>query len=158
MDSIYHFKVKNSAGEDVSLKQFKGKVLLIVNTASKCGFTPQYKGLQNLYEKFKNKGFYVLVFPCNQFAGQEPGSAEEINAFCTLNYGVTFPVFAKIDVNGKNADPLFNFLKKACPGFITNSIKWNFTKFLIDRSGTPLRRYAPFTKPEKIIKNIEKFI
>ena len=158
MKTVYDFSVKDAAGNDVPLTNYKGKVILIVNVASKCGFTPQYEGLEKLYEKYKEQGFIILAFPCNQFAGQEPGENEAIQQFCKLNYGVTFPVFAKIEVNGKNADPLYKFLKSELPGFITNSIKWNFTKFLINKEGIPVVRYAPSTKPAKIAKAIEKLL
>jgi len=130
--------------------------LLIVNTASKCGFTPQYKGLQNLYEKYRDRGFEVLGFPCDQFKHQEPGSDEEIKSFCEINYGVTFPLFRKIEVNGEGAHPLFAYLKSQGPGFLTEAIKWNFTKFLVDRQGRVVKRYAPQTEPESLEKDIEK--
>jgi glutathione peroxidase len=149
-ENIYEFKVMQSDGKKISLEEYRGKVLLIVNTASKCGFTPQYSGLQKLYMQFRDSGFAVLAFPCNQFASQEPDDNASIQTFCTVNYGVTFPVFAKIAVNGKNSDPLFKYLKKNAPGFITNSIKWNFTKFLINREGVPVARFAPSTTPEKL--------
>ena len=152
--SIYDFTVIQGDGKSVSLKQYSGKVLLIVNTASKCGFTSQYAGLQKLYDKFKDSGFIVLAFPCNQFASQEPGDDASIQKFCKLNYDVTFPVFSKIAVNGEKADPLFKYLKNAAPGFITNSIKWNFTKFMIDRKGIPIARFAPATKPMKLENSI----
>ena len=156
--TVYDFTVKTANERNVPLKHYEGKVLLIVNTASKCGFTPQYAGLQELYEKFKDKGFEVLAFPCNQFAGQEPGDDASIQKFCQLNYGVEFPVFAKIAVNGKDTAPLFAYLKKAAPGFLTNSIKWNFTKFLIDRKGRPTARFAPTTPPAKLEKAIAKLL
>ena len=145
MASIYDYSVKNMKGEDVSLSEFKGKVLLIVNTATGCGFTPQYEGLEALYGKYKEKGFVILDFPCNQFFGQAPGSDEEIHSFCTLKYNVSFPQFHKIDVNGKNADPLYEFLKTQQKG----RIKWNFTKFLVDREGNVVDRFGPMEKPEK---------
>ena len=152
--SIYDFTVKGRAGEDVSLSTYKGKVLLVVNTATGCGFTPQYEGLQKLYDKHKDKGFEILDFPCNQFANQAPGTIEEIQSFCTLNYGTTFPRFAKIDVNGKNASDLFKFLKKEKKGALGSSIKWNFTKFLIDREGNVVKRFAPTDTPESIEQDI----
>ena len=152
--SIYDFTVKGRAGEDVSLSTYKGKVLLVVNTATGCGFTPQYEGLQKLYDKHKDKGFEILDFPCNQFANQAPGTIEEIQSFCTLNYGTTFPRFAKIDVNGKNASDLFKFLKKEKKSALGSSIKWNFTKFLIDREGNVVKRFAPTDKPESIEQDI----
>lgn len=150
MQNIYSFKAKSLQGKEIDFSVYKGKTLLIVNTASKCGFTPQYKGLEKLYQTYKDQGLVVLAFPCNQFNNQEPGDHQSIQNNCLVNYGVSFPVFEKIEVNGKKAHPLFNFLKNALPGFITNGIKWNFTKFLIDTNGKPLKRFAPFTKPEKI--------
>ncbi|NOY76077.1 MAG: glutathione peroxidase [Kiritimatiellaeota bacterium] len=156
--NVYDFIVKNASGEKGPLRVYRGKVLLIVNTASKCGFTPQYAGLQRLYEKYKDSGFVVLAFPCNQFASQEPGDDESIQTFCELNYGVTFPVFAKTAVNGEDADPLFKFLKSAKPGFLTKSVKWNFTKFLIDRAGKPVARYSPMTSPKKLEGAIRKLL
>ena len=152
--SIYDFTVKGRAGEDVSLSTYKGKVLLVVNTATGCGFTPQYEGLQKLYDKHKDKGFEILDFPCNQFANQAPGTIEDIQSFCTLNYGTTFPRFAKIDVNGKNASDLFKFLKKEKKSALGSSIKWNFTKFLIDREGNVVKRFAPTDTPEAIEQDI----
>ncbi|WMJ89037.1 glutathione peroxidase [Anaerocolumna sp. MB42-C2] len=152
--SIYDYKVKNIQNKEIALENFKGKVLLIVNTATGCGFTPQYEGLQKLYTKYQNQGFEILDFPCNQFAKQAPGSDAEINSFCTLNYGTTFPRFTKIDVNGKNAAPLYTFLKKAKGGLMGTNIKWNFTKFLINREGNVIARYSPTDKPEKLEKDI----
>ena len=152
--SFYDFTVKGRAGEDVSLSTYKGKVLLIVNTATGCGFTPQYEGLQKLYDKHKDKGFEILDFPCNQFANQAPGTIEEIQSFCTLNYGTTFPRFAKIDVNGKNASDLYKFIKKEKKNALGSSIKWNFTKFLIDREGNVVKRFAPTETPESIEQDI----
>jgi glutathione peroxidase len=156
--SIYQFTAITNNGEEKSLRDYEGTVLLIVNTASKCGFTPQYKGLQELYEKYKNQGFEVLAFPCNQFGSQEPGTNEEIQGFCELNYGVNFPLFAKVDVKGSDIHPLFKFLTKEASGFMTDSIKWNFTKFLIDRSGNVVDRYAPTTSPESIEAEIKKLL
>ena len=156
--SVYDFYVKSIDGKIISLDQYRGKVLLIVNTASKCGFTKQYAGLQELYSKYSSQGFVVLGFPCNQFAGQEPGSEETIKSFCQLNYGVTFPMFAKVNVNGEDADPFFKYLKANLPGLFTRSIKWNFTKFLINREGIPVKRYAPVTSPSAIEKDIEKLL
>ena len=154
--TIYDFTAKTIDGRDVSLREYAGKVLLIVNVASRCGFTPQYRGLEELYERFGKDGFAVLGFPCNQFGSQEPGSASEIQSFCDLQYGVRFPLFSKIDVNGPSTHPLYEFLKKTKPGFLgTKRIKWNFTKFLIDRQGRPMRRYPPQTKPSAIEKDIQ---
>ena len=152
--TIYDYTVKGRAGEDVSLSTYKDKVLLVVNTATGCGFTPQYEGLQKLYDKYKEKGFEILDFPCNQFANQAPGTIEEIQSFCTLNYGTTFPRFAKIDVNGKNASDLYKFLKKEKKSALGSSIKWNFTKFLIDREGNVVKRFAPTDTPESIDADI----
>jgi len=155
MASIYDFSAKTLDGKTVSLSDFKGNAMLIVNTASKCGFTPQYAGLESLYEKLREKGLKILGFPCNQFGQQEPGSEEEIGAFCRMNYGVSFPMFAKIDVNGPNTHPLYEFLKGEQPGVLgTKNIKWNFTKFLVDRNGKVVDRFAPMTKPEEIEKSI----
>lgn len=156
--NIYDIPLTTLQGETISMADFKKKILLVVNTASKCGFTPQFKGLQILYETYHDKGFYVLGFPCNQFAGQEPGSKEDIRQVCAINYGVTFPMFQKVDVNGKNAHPLFRFLKERQSGLTGKAIKWNFTKFLIDPLGSPIKRYAPVTKPEKITKDIEPLL
>ena len=148
--SIYDFSVKARDGKDVPLKDYKGKVLLIVNTATGCGFTPQYTGLQELYNKYKEQGFEILDFPCNQFANQAPGNDEEIHTFCTGRFGITFPQFAKIDVNGKNEAPLYTFLKKEKGGLCSSKIKWNFTKFLVAKDGTVLKRFPPTATPEKI--------
>ena len=156
--SIYDFKVKDGKGKVFPMSQFEGKVLLIVNTATGCGFTPQYKGLQELYDKYREQGFEVLDFPCNQFGHQAPGTNDEIDSFCTLKYHTTFPRFAKIDVNGKNEEPLFHFLKQEKGGFMGDDIKWNFTKFLISRDGSVVERYAPITKPEKIEQDILKLL
>ena len=155
---IYDFKVRNAKGVDVPMTEYQGKVLLIVNTATGCGFTPQYEGLQILYDKYKEKGFEILDFPCNQFGHQAPGTEDEIQEFCSLKYKTTFPLFAKIDVNGKDADPLFTFLKNQKGGFCGDDIKWNFTKFLVSRDGTVVERYAPVTKPEKIEADILKLL
>ena len=155
--SIYEFTAKGGDGSDVALSEFKGKVLLIVNTASACGFTPQYEGLQSLYSRFQDKGFEILAFPCNQFGGQEPGTDQEIQSFCELKFGVKFRVFSKIDVNGEGAHPLFQFLKHEAPGLLgTEAIKWNFTKFLISKTGEVLKRYAPQDKPESLAEAIER--
>ncbi len=159
MTKLYDFQAKTLDGKDVSLADFQGKVLLIVNTASKCGFTPQYQGLEELYEKHGAQGFAVLGFPCNQFGSQEPGGESEIGAFCQKNYGVNFPMFAKIDVNGESAHPLYRFLKHEKPGVLgTERIKWNFTKFLVNRDGDVVARYAPTTKPGDLEKPIAKLL
>jgi len=156
--TIYDFKVRSAKGEDVSMADYKGKVLLIVNTATGCGFTPQYEGLQKLYDKYKDKGLEILDFPCNQFGHQAPGTEEEIQEFCTLKYKTTFPLFAKVEVNGKNEEPLFRYLKSQEGGFLGDDIKWNFTKFLVSREGTVVGRYAPITKPESIEGDIQKLL
>ena len=157
--TITDFTVKAANGTPASLAAYAGKVLLIVNTASKCGFTPQYEGLEALHRDYADRGFEVLAFPCNQFGAQEPGDAAEIANFCTLTYDVTFPVFAKVDVNGGEADPLFERLKSDAPGVLgSKAIKWNFTKFLIDREGRVVDRYAPTTKPADIRADIEKLL
>ena len=157
--NIYQFSCEDSSGQKVDLSDFKGKTLLIVNTASQCGFTPQYKGLEQLQTKYSSEEFSVLAFPCNQFGGQEPGSNEEIVEFCSLNYGSTFPIFSKIDVNGDNAHPLFKFLTTEKKGLLgTEKIKWNFTKFLINKDGEPVNRYGSSTTPEQIQTDIEKLI
>lgn len=159
MTSVYDFKAKSLDGKPVDLKRYRGKVLLIVNTASNCGFTPQYKGLEEVYQQFKDKGVEVLGFPCNQFGAQEPGTADEIGAFCEKNYGVTFPLFEKIDVNGDDAHPLYKYLKSAAPGLLgSEMIKWNFTKFLVKKDGTVCKRYAPQTAPKELMKDIEKLL
>lgn len=157
-NTIYEFEAVSITGEKISLSKFKGKVLLIVNTASKCGFTPQYAGLEKLYKQYKDDGLVVLGFPCDQFGGQEPGDNSAIETFCTVNYGVTFPMFQKIEVNGSNTHPLFQYLKQALPGFMGERIKWNFTKFLIDADGQPIKRFAPSTAPEKIAKHIKALL
>lgn len=156
--TIYDITVKDNEGKDVSLNDYKGKVLVIVNTATGCGFTPQYEGLQKLYDSYKDKGLVVLDFPCNQFGNQAPGSSDEIKSFCQLNYNTTFPQFAKIDVNGKNESQLFAFLKKAKGEILSSEIKWNFTKFLVDRDGNVVKRYLPITKPESFEKDIVKLL
>ncbi len=157
--TIADFKVKKPNGEMVDLADKQGKVLLVVNTASKCGFTPQYDGLEKLWKDYGDKGFEVLAFPCNQFGGQEPGTADEIESFCKVNFGLSFPLMAKIEVNGDSADPLYDWLKKEAPGILgSKAIKWNFTKFLIGRDGKVVRRYAPTDKPESIAKDIEKLL
>ena len=159
MKKFYDFSVKAIDGREVSLNEFAGKVVLIVNTASKCGFTPQYDGLEKLYEKYRERGFVVLGFPCNQFGAQEPGDEAEIAQFCSLKFNVSFPMFAKIDVNGESTHPLYQFLKAEKPGILsTEGVKWNFTKFLIDRSGKVVERYAPATKPEDLNEAIEALL
>ena len=158
MAGIYDFSATSLAGAEVALKQFEGQVLLIVNTASACGFTPQYKGLEALQQQFGPRGFAVLGFPCNQFGNQEPGDASQIAQFCSANYGVSFPMFAKIDVNGNAAHPLYQYLKNAKSGLFGSSIKWNFTKFLVDRSGQVVARHAPTTTPEALKKEIEALL
>ena len=152
--NIYDFTVKDNSGTDVSLSKYKGKVLLVVNTATGCGFTPQYKGLQELYDKYKEKGFEILDFPCNQFANQAPGTDAEITEFCTLRYKSSFPRFKKIEVNGENAEPLYKYLKEQKKGFCKSDIKWNFTKFLIDKDGNVVKRFAPVKTPSAIEKEI----
>jgi glutathione peroxidase len=157
--SIYDFKLARLDGTETALDSYRGKVLLIVNTASACGFTPQYAGLETLYQKFKNKGFVILGFPCNQFGGQEPGDAETIGTFCETNYRVSFPLFAKIKVNGEEAHPLYDFLKREASGVLgSEAIKWNFTKFLVDRDGKVVDRYAPATAPEELAGDIEALL
>jgi glutathione peroxidase len=159
MSNIYQFSVQSNKEETIELTHYADKVILIVNTASNCGFTPQYQGLQTLHESFQAQGFEVLAFPCNQFKQQEAGSNEEIQQFCDLRFNIKFPLFNKIDVNGDNAAPLFNYLKQEAPGFLgSKSIKWNFTKFLINRQGEVVKRYAPTTKPEAITADIEKLL
>jgi len=158
MGIIYDYKVKDTKGNDVSLSEFKGKYLLIINTATGCGFTPQYSGLQKLYEKYMDRGLEILDFPCNQFAGQAPGTSDEIQNFCISRFGTTFRLFSKIDVNGKDADPLYTFLKKEKGGLFGNNIKWNFTKFLVDPTGKVMKRYAPTVTPESIDKDIERLL
>ena len=157
--SVYDYSATRLDGHAESLSAYRGQVLLIVNTASQCGFTPQYAGLETLYKKLEPQGLTVLGFPCNQFGAQEPGTEAEIGAFCEKNYGVTFPMFAKIDVNGENAHPLYRYLKDAKPGLLgTEAIKWNFTKFLVDRKGEPVARYAPQAKPEELEEPIRKLL
>jgi len=156
--SVYDYIVQTASGKEQTLAEYQGKVLLIVNTASKCGLTPQYEGLEKIYKKYNSRRLEILAFPCNQFANQEPGDEKSISNECLVNYGVTFPMFSKIEVNGENTHPLFIYLKKNLKGFFGNNIKWNFTKFLIDNEGNPIKRFAPFTKPEKIEKYIENLI
>jgi glutathione peroxidase len=157
--SVYSFEVKNIKGVPQSMADFKGKVLLIVNTASYCGFTPQFKGLEALYEKYRSRGFEILGFPCNQFGAQDPGSETEIAAFCDLNYKISFPMFGKVEVNGPNANPLYEYLKSSKKGLLgTEAIKWNFTKFLVDQEGEVVERFAPTTTPEDIAPKIEALL
>ncbi|MBI5265424.1 MAG: glutathione peroxidase [Bradyrhizobium sp.] len=158
MAGVHDFTARSLAGEEIALKRFEGKVLLIANTASKCGFTPQYRGLEALHREYAGRGFSVLGFPCNQFGGQEPGDAEQIEEFCTSQYEVTFPIFGKIDVNGRNAHPLYDYLKREKAGLLGSSIKWNFTKFLVDRAGKVVGRYAPTTRPEALRRDIEALL
>jgi glutathione peroxidase len=157
--TIYDFEVKNINGEPVSLADYKGKTLLIVNVASKCGFTPQYKELEEIYRDYKDQGLEILAFPCNQFGAQEPGDAEEIKNFCSLNYDVNFPLFSKVDVNGDSAAPVYTYLKESLPGILgSKAVKWNFTKFLVGKDGVPKSRYAPTDKPKDILKDIKKIL
>lgn len=157
--TIYDYSFKNTNNEDIEMGQYKDKVLLIVNTASKCGLTGQYEGLEQLYVDYKEQGLEILGFPCNQFGGQEPGSDSEIQEFCKLKFGVKFPVFSKIDVNGANAHPLYDYLKSQAPGLLgSKKIKWNFTKFLVARDGTVLKRFAPTDRPEKLRKEVEQIL
>ncbi len=157
--SVFDFVCQTPAGKSKALSDYKGQVLLVVNTASKCGFTPQFEGLEALYEQYKDKGLVILGFPCNQFGKQDPGSNDEITEFCQLNYGVSFPMFGKIEVNGGDTDPLYKHLKKEAPGALgTKAIKWNFTKFLVDATGEVLRRYSSATKPSAIEKDIKKLL
>ncbi|MFK4004224.1 glutathione peroxidase [Qipengyuania sp. NPDC077563] len=159
MTTIADFSVETNKGEKLDLKDKVGKVLLVVNTASKCGFTPQYDGLEKLYQNYREQGFEVLAFPCNQFGGQEPGNAEEIEQFCKVNFGLTFPLMQKIDVNGADASPLFDWMKREAPGLMgSKAIKWNFTKFLIDREGNVVKRYGPTDAPAAIASDIEKLL
>ena len=157
--SFYKYEANLLTGEKLSMKVFENKTVVVVNTASKCGLTPQYEGLENLYKKYKDQGLVILGFPCNQFANQETGDADEIQEFCEVNYGVSFPIFEKVDVNGKNAHPVFNYLKSKLKGGILGSkIKWNFTKFVIDKEGRPVKRFAPTTKPEKMESYIKQLL
>lgn len=159
MENIYTFEFMDSSSKGCTLSDYKGKVLLIVNTASECGFTKQYAELEALYQAYKDEGLVVLAFPCNQFGAQEPGSNAEISAFCQMNFGITFPVFSKIDVNGENAHPLFRFLKQQAPGILgSKRIKWNFTKFLVNQKGDVVGRFSPMTKPEKLTKRIQNLL
>jgi glutathione peroxidase len=156
--SFYQLSAISLKGKEILMNTYKGKVVLVVNTASKCGLTPQYEGLEKLYQKYQEQGLVILGFPCNQFANQEPGSEEQISEVCHINYGVTFPMFAKVDVNGDRAHPIFKYLTNTLKGLFNKKVKWNFTKFLIDADGTPVKRFAPVTKPEKLEKDIEKLL
>ena len=155
---FYQFDAKTLQGKNIKTDAYKDKVVLVVNTASKCGLTPQYEGLEQLYKDYKDKGLVILGFPCNQFGKQEPGTEKEISEGCLINYGVSFPMFSKIEVNGANTHPLYQYLKKELPGFPGNNIKWNFTKFLVDKNGKPVKRFSPITKPEKLRKDIESLL
>jgi len=157
--TIYGFQANDISGQSVSLEDYKGKVVLIVNTASKCGFTPQYKGLEKLYQQYKDAGLVILGFPCNQFGKQEPGDASQISEFCELNFGVSFPLFEKVDVNGSGAHPLYDFLKSAAPGVMgSKNVKWNFTKFLINKEGEVVKRFAPLATPESVEEDIKALL
>lgn len=156
--TIYDFNAKSLQGKDINLKEYQDKVILVVNTASKCGLTPQYEGLEKLYQEYKDRGLVILGFPCNQFGNQEPDNEDKIAGGCLINYGVSFPMFAKVKVNGEEAHPLFKYLKGELKGTFCNAVKWNFTKFLIGRDGKPYKRFSPITKPEKLRKDIEKLL
>jgi glutathione peroxidase len=156
--NFYQFKATTLQKKEINTDIYKDKVVLVVNTASKCGFTPQYEGLEKLYKDYKDKGLVILGFPCNQFGNQEPGSEKEISEGCLVNYGVSFPMFSKIDVNGENAHPIFKYLKNELKGFPGSNVKWNFTKFLVDRNGKPYKRFSSITKPEKLRKDIEALL
>lgn len=155
-NTFYQFNAKSLQGQEISMSDFKGKNILVVNTASKCGLTPQFEGLEDLYKKYKDKDFVILGFPCNQFANQEPGDEKSISEGCMINYGVTFPMFSKIDVNGENTHPIYKYLKNELGSILGSKIKWNFTKFLISAEGKPLKRFSPTTKPEKIDSYLAK--
>lgn len=155
MSQLYDFEINSLQGKPMNLADYAGKVVLVVNTASKCGLTPQYEGLQALYEQYRDRGLVIIGAPCNQFANQEPGDAGTIQGECLINYGVSFPITEKIEVNGKGTHPLFAYLKKAAPGTLTNAVKWNFTKFLVGKDGQPIKRYAPTTKPGQLAADIE---
>jgi glutathione peroxidase len=158
VSKFYKFTATTLQGKEISTEIYKDQVVLIVNTASKCGFTPQYEGLEKLYQEYKSKGLVILGFPCNQFGNQEPGTEKEISDGCLINYGVSFPMFSKINVNGENAHPLYKFLKTELPGFPGNNIKWNFTKFILDKNGKPVKRFSSLTKPESLKPIIEKLL
>ncbi|MGC3979321.1 MAG: glutathione peroxidase [Paludibacteraceae bacterium] len=156
--TFYNFSATSLQGKEIGMDTYKGKTVLVVNTASKCGLTPQYEGLERLYREYKDKGLVVLGFPCNQFGNQEPGDEIQISEGCLINYGVSFPMFSKIEVNGRNAHPVYKYLKKELPGFPGNEIKWNFGKFLIDKNGKPMKRFSPLMKPEKLKKYLDKLL
>lgn len=158
MKNFYDHSAKNLQGNEIGMDNYRDKVVLIVNTASECGFTPQLEGLEDLYKKYKDEGFVVLGFPCNQFGKQEPGDEKSIAEGCVVNYGVTFPMFSKVDVNGKETHPLFKYLKNELGGLLGSKVKWNFTKFLVDRDGKPVKRFAPITKPESLEKDIKRLL
>jgi glutathione peroxidase len=158
INNFYQFKANSLQGKEIDMKSYEGNVVLVVNTASKCGLTPQYEGLEKLHKEYKDKGLVILGFPCNQFANQEPGNAKEISENCLINYGVSFQMFSKIDVNGSTAHPIYKYLKKELKGFPGNEIKWNFTKFLVDRNGNPYKRFSPLTKPAQLRKDIETLL
>lgn len=158
MNDFYSLNANSLNGKNINLSEYKGKTVIVVNTASKCGLTPQYEGLEKLYQTYKDDGLVILGFPCNQFGKQEKGNANEIQEFCQVNYGVSFPMFEKIDVNGNNAHPVFKYLKSELGGFLGSKIKWNFTKFVIDKNGKPIKRFAPTTKPEKMESYITKLL
>lgn len=155
---FYNLKATTLQGNEIGIEEYKDKVVLVVNTASECGFTPQFEGLQKLYEEYKDQGLVILGFPCNQFGSQEPGDEGSIEEGCVLNYGVSFPMFAKVEVNGDQAHPVFKYLKSELGGILGSKVKWNFTKFLVDRNGKPVKRYAPITKPESLEKDIKKLL
>jgi glutathione peroxidase len=156
--NFYVYSARSIQGEEISMDSYNGKVVLVVNTASKCGFTPQYEGLENLYRMFKDRGLVILGFPCNQFGNQEPGTEKEILEGCLINYDISFPMFSKIEVNGENVHPIYKYLKDRLPGFFGKKIRWNFTKFLIDSGGIPVKRFSPTTKPIELVKDIEKLL
>jgi len=159
MNNFYHFSAKSISGKEISMNDYEGKVIIVVNTASKCGLTPQYEGLETLYQKYKNDGLVIMGFPCNQFGNQEPGDEKSISEGCLINYGVSFPMFSKIAVNGNNTDPIFKYLKKALPGiFGTQNIKWNFTKFVLNKEGNPIKRFSPWTKPANMETEIKRLL
>jgi len=156
--NFYSHEATSITGETISMDNFKGKTVVVVNTASKCGLTPQYEGLEELYQKYKDQGLVILGFPCNQFANQEKGNEDEIQEFCQVNYGVSFPMFSKVEVNGNGAHPVYKYLKSEQGGFLGSNIKWNFTKFVVDKNGQPVKRFAPTTKPEKMEAYIKKLL